>query len=256
MRYFDLTNMYFYFFDAFLSNKKYKHILTKIERRVIDLGIEGRFEHLNVLKNLEELIIDTLKRGAKTIVAAGNDHTVVQIINAIADNNDVVLGIIPIGKHNKIAELLGIPRDELACDVISNRLIEKIDLGKINHHYFLTSVKIANSEIILECDDNYKIIPSPRQEINVFNLERRNDATYNPRDGFLETSIACPHSWKNIFKNQNKSLFPVKKVKVLELNKEKSPNIFADGLKVLKKPITIQVAPKKLKVIVGKERKF
>jgi len=247
--------MYFYCFDSFLSNKKYQKVLAKIEKRIIDLGIEGKFEHLTILKNLEELIREVIKKGAKTIVAVGNDQTVAQIINTIADN-DIVLGIIPVGRKNKIAKLLGIPKGELACDVISNRLIENIDLGKINHHYFLTSLKIINPEMALECDDNYKVIPPSSQEINIFNLDWRGKKIFNPKDGVLETFINPVSSWKSIFKAQKESLFPVKKVKVIELNKEKPSKIIVDGLKVLKRPITIKIAPQQLKVIVGKERKF
>ncbi|TSC95471.1 MAG: hypothetical protein Athens101410_530 [Parcubacteria group bacterium Athens1014_10] len=245
--------MYFYLFDSFLSNKKYEKILTKVERRIVDLGIEGKFECLTALKNLEELIKGAIKKGIKTIVAAGDDQTVARVINAIADS-DVVLGIIPFG-NNKTAQLLGIPKGELACDVISNRLIEKVDLGQINHHYFLTSLKITNHQVSLECDDSYIITPSPSQEINISNLDYKNDKIFNPQDGFLETHLSPSRGWGRFSKNDG-TLFPIKKIRVLESNKEKPATIIADGLKVLKRPLTIQVAPQKLKIIVGKERKF
>ncbi len=248
--------MYFYLFDPCLLSKKYEKTLTKIERRIIDLGIEGKFERLTVLKNPEELIKEAIRKGVKTIVAVGNDQIVAQIINIIADNDDVVLGIIPLGKNNKIAHLLGIPEGELSCDALSNRLIEKIDLGKINHHYFLTSLKIINSEVTLECDDSYRITPSPAQEINIFNLDAYHNKVFNPQDGVLETLINPAASWKSIFKKQKESLFPVRKIKILELNKEKPSKIIADGLKVLKRPLIVKIVPQKLKVIVGKERKF
>lgn len=247
--------MYFYFFDSFLSNKKYEKILAKIEKRIIDLGIEGKFEHLNILKNFEESIKEAIQKGAKTIVAVGNDQTIAQVINAIAEN-DVVLGIIPIGKNNKIAHLLGIPKGELACDVISNRLIENLDLGKINHYYFLTSLTIINEEVVLECDDSYKIIPSSSQKINVCNMDWENHKISDPKDGILEALIDPVFSWKSFLKTKGRSLFPIRKLKVLELNKEKPSKVIADGLKVLRKPITIKIAPQQLKVIVGKERKF
>ncbi len=247
--------MYFYLFDSFLSDKKYEKILDKIQKRIVDLGIEGKIENLSILKNLDELIKSAVKKGFKTIVAVGNDQIISQVINAVA-NSDVVLGIIPVGKNNKIANLLGVPEGELSCDVISNRLIEKIDLGKVNNHYFLTSLKIVNHDVILECDDNYRIIPAPEQEINIFNLGWQNNKTFNPRDGILEISIMLPSSLKSIFKTKSRSLFPVKKIKLIELDKENPVNVIANGLKVLKRPIIIQVAPQKLKVIVGKERKF
>ncbi len=249
--------MYFYLLDSFLSNKKYENILTRIERRIVDLGIEGKFERLTILKDLKEVVTGAIKKGFKTIIAVGNNQTVTEVINAIADDNKITLGIIPVGKDNKIASLLGIPEGELACDVISNRLIETVDLGQINHHYFLTSLKIINPEVALECDDSYRVIPSPSQEINIFNLDCQNNRSFDPKDGVLDTMISSSSSWKSLFsKAQNESLFPAKKIKILELNKDKQSKIIVDGLKVLKRPLTVMIAPQKLKVIVGKERKF
>lgn len=255
--------MYLYIYDAFLRDKKYAKILTKIEARLTDLGIKGKIIKLSLLRNIGEVIKDALRQGARTIVAVGNDKTLTQIVNSLSDFN-ITLGYVPMAADLTLARILGIPPFELACEVIANRLLQSIDLGKINNIYFLSQVEAENGEIVVSHDGKYAIRSTdPGQTVRVMNLGyAHSGSVYNPLDGKLE--ITFEQSSKKTFRDRfsqliqprekSQSVFPMTKLK-LEHADESIP-VVVDGCQVMKTPAIIEIAPKQLKVIVGKERLF
>lgn len=254
--------MYFYIYDSFLNHKKYESLIHRIEARLFDLGLSGHIEKLTILKSIKEVVNEALKRNAETIVAVGNDHTISKIISFLP-NHSVVLGIIPIGKDNKIAHVLGIEEGERACDILSARVIEKIDLGKVNNSYFLSCLEIpSHQDLVMECE-NYNIIPLTHDnQISICNFgnifQNKKQKIYNPKDGLLEAVISEDEGTGlfNIFKQsyEKDSIFPIKKIKIKSV-KESIP-LMADGSTVVKTPVEVEVLPKKLKIIVGKNRLF
>ena len=265
-----LVSMYLYLYDHFLNDNKYHKLLSKIEMRLTDLGIGGKISRLSPLKNIKELINDEIRFGVKTIVAVGNDETVSAAINNIAKYEGITFGIIPIGKGNTIAYDLGIPEGEEACDVLSARKLQKIDLGRVNNTYFFSGINIsAENKITLECEDSYQITPDTNNcVISICNLrpmayERvgaENNNFFNPQDGFLEAlvqpTLDSTSSFFGILKrgqSVKNSIFPFKKISVLT---KKSVTVTTDGKKVLKPPIDIEVVPSKLTVVVGRGRQL
>ena len=124
--------MNIFIYDSFLNQKKYDRLLARVETRITDLGLNGKISRLSPTRNVSETITNELKRGAKTIIAVGNNKTINQIINSLA-GSQAPLGIIPIGEdNNDIAKSLGIESIEAACDILSARLLVKIDLGLAN----------------------------------------------------------------------------------------------------------------------------
>mgnify|MGYP001415563052 CR=1 FL=1 len=70
------------------------------------------------------------------VIAAGGDGTINKIINGLMISK-IPLGIIPIGSVNILALDLGISNDvKQACNQIINGSLKKIDIGKVNKHYF------------------------------------------------------------------------------------------------------------------------
>lgn len=261
--------MYYYLYDSFLNDKKYEKILARIESRLTDLGINGKIGRLTMLKDPNELVEDEIKRGAKTIVAVGNNKTVNQVLKALAENN-AVLGIIPLGPNNSLAETFGIPEGEEACDLLSARRIEKIDLAEANSQYFISKAEIQSNKVELEFDKGYKVIPVKNNEIVIYNLATpemiSGNKFINPQDGLLETlvepqKIALPKIFKILSKSKKfkeigkRSIFPTKKLTVRSSASE-AISVLLDKTRVLKTPVTIKATPKKLTVIVGKERLF
>ena len=251
--------MYLYLYDSFLNQKKYTSALARIETRLTDLGIGGKICRLSPLRNIKELIADELANGVKTIVVVGNDKTLSEAINFVAQH-DVTLGLIPIGPNNSLAVQLGLPEGEAACNVIAARIIKKIDLGKINNTYFLSGIKITGRQVTLECEEQFKITAqAPTAEIAVCNFKPAllgPSRYFNPQDGWLEVFIQpWAFSFWRFFQKASlqQSIIPFKK---LAINSRQAASVITDGQKVFKTPVQIEIAPKKLKLIVGKNRHF
>jgi len=254
--------MYLYLYDYSLNNQKYNRLLAKIETRLTDLGIGGKIFRLSPLRNIEELLNDEIKGGIKTIIVVGNDKSFSQIVNFAAKFN-VTLGLIPVGDDNKIAKTLGIRSPEDACNIIAARIIEKIDLGKINNTYFLSNITINGGDLTIECENKYKITPEQQNEISICNFkplfatEMNQTDYFNPKDGTLEILVrplnaGFSHFFKKASQLKN-SIFPFKK---LSIYSKDSISIITDGQKVIKTPVKIEIVPDKLKLIVGKDRLF
>lgn len=257
--------MYLYLYDSFLIDPKYRKLIDKIETRLTDLGINGKMIRLTILKNANEVIRDNLKREVQTVVTIGSDSLFIESAVALAGTK-VVLGFIPIG-DSKLTEILGIPPAEYACDIISGRRIEEIDIGKINEQYFLTSVQIDNQNIRLKCDESYQILPMSVRAIKVINLDWLNftlpnttinfrKMVSNPKDNLLEILLAKkPKITLPFFKKteQKDSLFYAKKIGI-ESTKETELPIIIDKEKIIKTPASIEIVPNCLKIIVGRDR--
>ncbi|MCK4554657.1 hypothetical protein KAU19_06910 [Candidatus Parcubacteria bacterium] len=249
--------MHIYIYDSFVNQKKYNKILARIETRITDLGLNGKISRLGLMKNIPDLVENELKRGAKTIIAVGNDKTVNQVINSLA-GGQIPLGIIPVGKDNNlIATALGIEPEEAACDILSARRIINLDLGKANNQYFLTNAVIDNQNTIIEMDKDYSIEIMEQGRVNIINLAARDmdlpkNAKFNPQDGVLELFISTKQSKYFLKKIIGQSIFPFKKLTII--NKRKP--VILDGVIRIPAPVEISVAGQMLNVIVGKERGF
>lgn len=257
--------MYYYIYDSFLNDKKYQAVLARIENRLTDLGINGRIGRLSLLKDINELIGDELKRGVQTIVAVGNDKTVNQVVNVIAPKQDVALGIIPVGPKNKMAELLGIPPEEKACDILSARKTEKLDVARIDEKkfYFLSGAIVPSQGVSIRFDEGFSVTPIDQEGyISIYNFfcpmssDIKSSCT-DPQNGLLEISVEAQPDKGFIKKMKEKplvpSVFPAKKI---SLESKKAMPIIVDCEVAGGTPATIRVLPQKLKIIVGKTRAF
>ena len=85
---------------------------------------------------ITEFASELAARGYETVVACGGDGTINEVINGIA-GTDTALGLVPMGTANDFAVNMGISRDiDLACAIIRQRRVRKIDLVKVNHDKF------------------------------------------------------------------------------------------------------------------------
>jgi diacylglycerol kinase family enzyme len=257
--------MYLYLYDSFLIDQKYRKLIDRIETRLTDLGINGKMVRLTILKNAGEVIKDYLRQGVQTVVAVGGDHLLSESAIAAA-GTEAALGFIPVGESS-LAEILGVPQDVYACDTISGRRLKTIDLGKINDQYFLSSVQIDSPDVTLKCNGSYQIAPISVQAIKIINLDWLNfvlpkaaieiqKEVSSPQDGLLEillikkSQVTLPFLKKTAKKD---SLFYVKKLYV-EAKGEKGAPLIVDGERIFKTPALIEVKPKCLKIIVGRDR--
>lgn len=256
--------MHYYLYDTFLADKKYEKVIDRIKTRLLDLEIQGKHERLSLLKSIDELIVDEVKRGATSIIVVGNDKMFLKVVDAAAKNN-VSLGLIPVGENNFLAECLGLPLDEAACDVIAARKIVNFDLGKIKNQYFFSNVKIIKNLDRLNIQkDNFKIVPRAdceSVEVVNFYLPSENDdyerkmRKSSAQDERLELVIKRKGRKRRWFGRSDKpqidsliqgSEFEIKSFEYLPA--------LMDDFRVIKTPIKVEIEPAKLKVIVGKNR--
>jgi len=254
--------MYVYIYDTFVNEPRWQNSLARIETRLTDLGIAGKISRLSVLTSLKELISEAIKKGAETIVAVGNDETVNKLVPLVAEQK-VSLGIIPLGKPNYLAQLLGIPEGEKACDVLSARVIERLDLGKANEYFFLNHLEIPG-ELNIKLNNQYSVKSlEPNQSITIYNFgnpsfDQQGKRYSDPRDGKLEIVFSGSNSagLGKIFKkpSNRESVFSITTAQLNGLAEEQS--VIADNYTVINTPVKVGVAKNRLKVIVGRNRNF
>ena len=76
-------------------------------------------------------------QGFATVVAAGGDGTINEVVNGIA-GSDIALGILPVGTMNVFAAELSIPNNlPKAWEIIQARHTRRIDLVRANDQYFV-----------------------------------------------------------------------------------------------------------------------
>lgn len=257
--------MYYYVYDTFLSDKKYEKILDKIKVTLMDLDIQGKHERLTLLKSIDELIKDEVKRGVNTVVILGNDKTLLRVVDIIGRHN-ITLGMIPLGPDNIIAECLGIPLGAAACEIIAARKIVQLDLGKANDQYFFSNLKIdKNLNRVSIHKDNYRIVPQPNCiEFDIYNFyypdirdeyEKEMEKS-SPQDEKFELVIRKQAKQRSWFKKKNiqKPIDSIIQSRNFKIKSFEYLPVVLDGYKVIKTPVTVELAPCKLKMIVGKDR--
>ncbi len=248
--------MYQYIYDTFTGDRKYRREIAEMENRLTDLGLMGRVERLTLFKDVRETLEEGVRRGVKTVVAVGNDETVRTILGALPSLS-ITVGLIPFGESQHLSRLLGIPRGIAACDILSARLIQKLDIGKINGALFLTSVSIPGGKLTLACEDQFSV-RTPGGAVRIWNLPVPVEGgapqwNSNPCDGFMETVIES--SGLSLFGSGRKQISVVPARKIM-ISARESFQIFVDGVKSRCNSAAVEVLPQKLKVIVGKGRRF
>jgi YegS/Rv2252/BmrU family lipid kinase len=110
--------------------------LPQVQDRLAQSGLEHHLERTESLAHARELAVRAAV-GNELAVAFGGDG----LIGAVADalrSTDGVLGVLPGGRGNDFARVLGIPLDPLAaCAVLKDGSIRKIDMGQVGHSTFI-----------------------------------------------------------------------------------------------------------------------
>ena len=105
-----------------------------------DLSISDHTDHL------VELAAQAVKDGFTTLIVAGGEGSIGEVVNGAARGWDeqspfpVTMGIFPLGTANDLGDNIGIPRDFSAvAQMIKTGKTRQIDLGKCNERYFLNN---------------------------------------------------------------------------------------------------------------------
>ncbi|MEK7183558.1 MAG: diacylglycerol kinase family protein [Patescibacteria group bacterium] len=245
--------MYSYFYDTFLQDRKYERDVALLETRLTDLGIMGKITRLALFRDGLEVIRDEIDEGAQTLVAVGDDNTFRKAIEAVGDTR-TVLGYLPMNNKSVFADLLGIPTGVAACDILSARLVQEIDVGEVNGRRFLHALECEASDAVVSCEDSFTLTIPGKASIAIRNLAFPDDAgVTDPTDGRLSLIIRQSH-FSLFGKKSELSKLPFKRAHVFT---DRHINMFLDGGEKLQaKEFDIRAIPGRLRLITGKGRKF
>ena len=95
-----------------------------------------------------ELTRRAVVQGYTTIIAAGGDGTINEVVNGLmlASSGPAAcrLGLLPLGTANDLAYTLGLPTDiEAACRRIAAGQARPIDVGVVNGRYFINNAAVG-----------------------------------------------------------------------------------------------------------------
>jgi len=110
--------------------------LNGVEATLRRLGLEYHVERTQSLDHARELA-HTAAQAGEIAVAFGGDG----LIGAVADalrHTDGILGVLPGGRGNDFARMLGIPGStQAACEVLAHGEVRRLDLGVIGEKSFI-----------------------------------------------------------------------------------------------------------------------
>jgi YegS/Rv2252/BmrU family lipid kinase len=112
------------------------HELPRVEAALERAGHGHHTERTRSLDHARELA-QTAAGAGETAVAFGGDGLIAAVAGALKDT-DGVLGVLPGGRGNDFARVVGIPFDvDGACEILSSGQIRALDLGEAGGRTFL-----------------------------------------------------------------------------------------------------------------------
>lgn len=244
--------MYCYVYDEALQDRRFERELAQIETRLTDLGIAGKIARLALFRNPTEVIRDEIRGGVTTVVAVGNDTTLRRVLDAVGDRKTVV-ALLPVGPQGGMTELLGMPVGVAACDVLSARIVEELDLGEVNGKRFLQSVHIDDPDFVVYHGRDYTLTPQRKASIEVRNFAAPDDAgVQSPVDGRLSLITRLP-KFGLFQKKVSVGIVPFSEITIAY---KQNVTALVDGERLEGQDFVFRVIPRALRLVTGKSRKF
>lgn len=239
-----------YFYDAFVSDKKYEKELNDIEAEIANKNIGGRIARLAMFRNPREMMEDLIRGGAKNIVVVGNDDTLKKVIWSSSDL-EPVFGYLPVGKPTELAELLGIASGKTAVDILAGRYIETLDVGKINDAYFLREIVITDPKASVAIEGQFSVKPTDDGTMRIRNTslpDIRKEVEARTTGGLeIEVIPRIDQTSRDAAAAKTKLRFERARI-----SGEGSVRIEVDGHAITETHFDISVIPKRLKFITGR----
>ena len=111
--------------------------LAGVEAALTRLGVEHHVERTRSLDHARDLARAATAVG-ETAVAFGGDGVIAAVADALK-HSEGVLGVLPGGRGNDFARVLGIALEpEAACSVIAEGKVSALDLGEVDSRTFLS----------------------------------------------------------------------------------------------------------------------
>ncbi len=253
------SGAYAFIYDDILNEQRYERELAEIEARLTALDIQGRIGRLALFRNAKDLVDSMVHQGVSTVVIVGDDQSFDKTIWFLPDLN-ITVGYLPITGPSRIAELLGIPTGASACDVLAARLIETIDLGKIDDRYFITEAVIRDTVVAVEIEGRFRISASAGGSVAIRNLGSmlyESPALADAKDGLLEV-IVTPYDDKH--SRWRKTADRVKETKMYmsygQIISAQPIDVMIDRHIANGFNFHLKAIPNKLRIITGRGRRF
>src|SRR5476651_1293730 len=134
--------MYYYVVNPAAGRGQIKNLQDKLRSRLDELGIRGEWAKTTGPGDATKMTRTAIASGHTTVVAVGGDDTVNEVINGV-ENNDVAVGIIPIGTTNRVANQLGIVQWQQACEALAARRLTPYSLIAAGQKFFLSTLTLG-----------------------------------------------------------------------------------------------------------------
>lgn len=281
--------MYFYILDGTkISQAQFEKAQISLQALLAEFKISGEMARVTSIRGIKELVETASERGVKTLVACGTDDTF-NFMLAYLKGRDFALGFIPlVNFDSSLSKILGLNNLQTAVKTVAARRIEKIDLAVLEDNYFISQVEfgIAASKIKqMGMFSSLKALSIPEHHIKV-----RIDDSYimditclggtvtnsratsssvnqiaNPTDGQLDFMVLERLTKMDVLKFKGDiaegilehipgtSVIKCKKVEFLE---PRGFPLTIAGKTFAKIPSSIYIVPRRLKLVVGKNRTF
>jgi YegS/Rv2252/BmrU family lipid kinase len=116
--------------------------LEALERAALDAGLA--LHRVTPELNIDAVIRERLRYGRCLAIAAGGDGTIHHVVQALVNNPEATLGVIPVGTYNHFAKDLGLPLDwRAALDVALKGRTEVVDVARVNDRYFVNNLSLG-----------------------------------------------------------------------------------------------------------------
>ena len=262
--------MYIYIHEAALHTGKYASIWNRIEARLNNLGIHGRKVKITPLtSNVSALLKDELRRGVHTVVVVGDDQLFLKVANAVMKYPKLVTAYIPL-KQSYLSKKLGLQPQELACDILSSRILKSFSAININNEHLslapiqllMDDLKIADGKprwIVTTIEPNYQLLICADHSL-------WNDYY---QDSLSLNSIFIDEDLVNVLiyydKVEKKALFQGKleeldltvlRSKKILIKKKDASKIDIPNVVYSSSLLEIKIKKNAIKVVVGKNRKL
>jgi YegS/Rv2252/BmrU family lipid kinase len=116
---------------------KAKRAAPDVERALREQGLEVRRVDTRDLKHARALAEQGARAG-ETVVVLSGDGLIGVVADVLRDFPGAVLGVLPGGRGNDLARVLGIPKDPIAaCAVVARGVPRAMDLGEVAGQAFV-----------------------------------------------------------------------------------------------------------------------
>lgn len=132
-----------------VHSRKGEALFAQAREKLEEAGVRLVAAHaVHDPERLQETVREAVSNGAPMVIVGGGDGSLSGTVDELV-GKDCVFGVLPLGTANSFARTLGIPLDlEGAVEVIARGRRRRIDLGVIDHDYFVNAASLGLSPMI------------------------------------------------------------------------------------------------------------